>query len=157
MKYASIGSISEGTLRDEDLLGCFASELDDLLRKQPRGFPRKAHRKLINDAERMLKRVCDFDEDLPDDASELVAELSDALNEYSPPYCHFGANEGDGACFGWWLNSEVATDFDGLKVDDLSEVPTGYRGEVLLVNDHGNMTLLVAYAKGKTKEVWAVV
>ena len=47
-------------------------------------------------------------------------------------------------------------DFDGLKVPDLSEVPAKYRGEVLDINDHGNMTLYVKTSRAM-HEVWAIV
>jgi hypothetical protein len=47
-------------------------------------------------------------------------------------------------------------DFDGLKVSDLSEVPPGHTGEVLLVNDHGNMSLYNCN-RGGHREVWGVV
>ncbi|MGH8674178.1 MAG: hypothetical protein ACREVG_07705, partial [Burkholderiales bacterium] len=46
------------------------------------------------------------------------------------------AFSGDGADFGYWLQD--MTDFDGLRVNDTSEVPSDYSGEVLHVNDHGN-------------------
>ncbi len=32
-------------------------------------------------------------------------------------------------------------EFEGLAVGDLSEVSENYRGEVLHINDHGNVTL----------------
>lgn len=47
-------------------------------------------------------------------------------------------------------------DFDGLKVSDLSEVPKDYRGEVAVVNDHGNVTLYVKSAR-KLTEIWSIV
>ena len=46
-------------------------------------------------------------------------------------------------------------DFDGLRVSDLCEVPAGYSGEVLLVNDHGNMSLY-AYSRGRGRELWGI-
>ena len=41
-----------------------------------------------------------------------------------------------------------------LRVNDTSEVPRGYTGEVLHVNDHGNTTLYTA-SRGKLTEVWS--
>lgn len=41
-------------------------------------------------------------------------------------------------------------EFDGKCVNDLSELPKGYRGMVLLVNDHGNVSLLRAFKNGNT-------
>lgn len=150
MRYASIGSISHGTMRAEDLIPCFASELDYLLRKQPRSFKRAEMRKLIREA----NAVSDFDSE---DAQWIMEELFDALNEFAPPYFYFGAHEGDGSDYGFWLSSEIEYSFDGLKVEDTADVPRGYRGEVLHVNDHGNMTLYVCNAKGKLREIWGIV
>lgn len=85
-----------------------------------------------------------------------LEELFNILDAHSLPYFSFGSHEGDGADYGWWLSSSFEEDFDGLKVSDTSEVPTGYAGEVLHVNDHGNITLYV-YSRGRGREVWAVV
>lgn len=45
---------------------------------------------------------------------------------------------------------------DGLKVSDTGDVPRGYSGEVLHVNDHGNATLY-NYVNGRAYEVWGIV
>lgn len=89
-------------------------------------------------------------------AANVLESLFDALQTFAPPYAYFGAHEGDGSDYGYWLDSSFADEFDGLKVDDLSEVPDDYEGEVLEVNDHGNMTLYVS-SNGTYKEIWGVV
>lgn len=149
MRYAEFGSVSEGTLRTEDLLSSFAWELDYQLNRQTKRFARKAMRKLINEARRIDPES--------DDAGYVVEELIGALSEFAPPYAYFGAHPGDGADYGFWLLEYFDHDFDGLKVADTSEVPRGYRGEVLHVNDHGNVTLYVAGSKGKLRQIWACV
>lgn len=153
--YASIGEISSGTMRTEDLLDTFADELEDLVQRNAAAWCSDAGRAerdryvtLIGDA----REIEDFDSE---EASEIVDELSDALGEFAPPYCWFGANENDGASYGFWPCLD-ADEFDGLKVDDTSEVPDDYEGEVLHVNDHGNMTLYSASA-GELTEIWSVV
>lgn len=151
-RYASFGSVSHGTMLTEDLLGSLSDELAYQLRRQSTRFPRKSYRKLINEAQRLIGRYPEGDT-----GSDLVDELFDALNGFAPPYAYFGANEGDGSDYGYWLSSNVAEDFDGLKVDNTSEVPRDYRGEVLHVNDHGNVSLYVANGRGKLRSVWAVV
>jgi hypothetical protein len=155
IRHASFGEVSSGTLRSEDLLSAFSAELDYQLKRQVSRFPRAAHRKLIRDAEKMLETMEDAEHE-PDGASDLVAELEDALCGFAPPYGYFGAAEGDGACFGFWLN-DFMDGFDGLRVADTSEVPKGYRGEVLHVNDHGNVTLYVSNGRGTLREVWGCV
>lgn len=44
-------------------------------------------------------------------------------------------------------------EFDGECVNDLSEVSKGYRGLVLHVNDHGNVTLYMAFKCGTVHEI----
>jgi len=154
IRYASFGTVSHATLRSEDLLDAFATELDYQLKRQVKRFPRKAHRKLIREANAIVNATSREEEW----ASELVSDLQDALNDFAPPYAYFGTTEGDGSDFGYWISADSIEDnFDGLKVDDTSAVPPDYRGEVLHVNNHGNMTLYVAASHGKLREIWAVV
>lgn len=149
MRRAEFGSISSGTMRASDLIPTFAAELGSLLCIQPRSFPRRELRQLIREAD----QIKDYDTGRADD---VLGALFDALGEFAPPYAYFGARPGDGADYGFWLPDDFGADFDGLKVDDLSEIPSDYSGEVLHVNDHGNVTLY-ASRKGKLKEVWSLV
>lgn len=155
-KFASFGSVSSGTLRAEDLATAFADELEYQIGRQPKSYRRREARKLITEADHAANNA-KTDTSLLDD---LVEALREALEEFAPPYAYFGAHIGDGADFGYWVSDDVFEShgsFDGLRVDDLSEVPKTYRGEVLHVNDHGNATLYVAQSRGKLKEVWRVV
>lgn len=143
MSKYTIGSISHGTMRPEDLIPEFIYTLKQL-------DTEKKYTELIIEAE----AITDFDSD---DASELLNEdLFNALNDMAPPYFYFGSHPGDGSDYGFWLSEDSLEDFDGLKVDDTSEVPDDYVGEVIHVNDHGNTTLYVADG-GKLTEVWAIV
>ena len=92
-----------------------------------------------------------------EDSGYDLEDLFDALNEYAMPGFYFGSHPGDGADYGFWLDEDIEHNFDGLKVDDLSEIPTGYIGEVLHVNDHGNMTLYYNGANGRLYEIWSIV
>jgi hypothetical protein len=92
-----------------------------------------------------------------DDASyDLNEALFYALNEYAGPYFYFGSHPGDGSDYGFWLTEFIEDEFDGLKVSDSSEIPAKYRGEVLIVNDHGNTTLAVQTSR-TLREVWSIV
>lgn len=157
-QITTFGSISSGTLLSKDLVPCFADELESILKQIKLAKRNDNHVKLLAE--------CKAIDDCPlpvdwnsDEASEIVNELFVALTEYAPAYGYFGAHPGDGAVYGYWLSEGFPDDgFDGLKVDDLDEVPDHYAGEVLHINDHGNMTL---YTKVKDKrevsEVWAIV
>jgi hypothetical protein len=98
--YATIGSVSEGTLRSEDLINTFAWELCQyrntlhITREQ-----RKRFTALLDEANEF---GLDVEAQETYDASELVEELFRALEELAPPYAYFGTLEGDGANFGFW-------------------------------------------------------
>lgn len=155
---AHFGSVSHGTLRSEDLISSFSGELADMPGVR-------------SNKETVLLAECDaweeFDEENEDSAallsheeqgSELVNDLIDALQEYAPAYAYFGTHPGDGADFGFWLSESFPEEFDGRKVSDLADVEDSYRGEILVVNDHGNMTLYVTDGPAHTlREIWAVV
>ena len=156
MKNHNIGSVSTATMREQDLLPRFAEEL---LRQKP---CRRVHRSLACKVLRRVSKCIDgrFGEAdeyfASEDAGWDLEALTDALQEYAPAYFYFGSHPGDGADFGFWLSESFEEDFDGLRVSDLCEVPAGYSGEVLLVNDHGNMSLY-AYSRGRGRELWGIV
>jgi len=140
------GSISHGTMRNEDLIPVFADTLEELDKANDGN-----HSDLIHDA----NLVEDFEND---EAYFILEDLFNALDEYSAPYCYFGAHEGDGSDYGFWFSEDaVDATFDGLKVNDLSEVPDDYVGEIFLTNDHGNLIFLVQELKPVLREVWAIV
>lgn len=155
MKHTNIGSISTATLRNQDLVPLFLNTLKET--------DRTAYEKVVTCS--ALKALTLEDDDVwwqSDDSFALLDSLFDALDESSPPYFHFGAHEGDGADFGWWLSHDALDEEfseygDGLRVSDTSEVPDNYTGEVLRVSDHGNATLYVADGKGNLEEQWGVV
>lgn len=145
MKTVKFGSISSGTMQPRDLIPAFAYELQALAEADE-------HVELIAEANTWEED----DENTEDMADDILQELFDALQEAAPQYGYFGAHPGDGADYGFWLSEAALSQFDGLRVDDTSEVPADYSGEVLHVNDHGNMTLYAAN-KGELTEVWGVV
>jgi hypothetical protein len=141
---------------------------------------KREHLKLIREIEcRMNTDATDY-ADSPsgeyfdsEDATYDLESLFDALEYYAMPYFYFGAHPGDGSDYGYWLSEGFDEDFvnvtanyargakasefpDQIKVNDTSEVPRGYTGEVLHVNDHGNCTLY-AYNRGRSREIWAIV
>ena len=153
---AEIGSISSGTMQPRDLIPVFADEL----------------RRLDDDGSytyATLVAECDCltgedyesnDDDTTDRIGFILEELFDALDSFCPPYVGFGSHEGDGADFGFWpsidaLEGDARYEDSVVKVNDHSEIPKGWTGYVMLVNDHGNVTLLEPVIE--YREVWAVV
>ena len=134
-KTPSIGSVSTGTLRPEDLIPAFVDALADF---KPR---------LAAKYDREFSAVVDRDFELNDpDSAETLGficdELQTALSDVCPPYMYFGTLAGDGADFGFWPDwDSIDNDEDVLRVADLSDVPRGYSGYALVVNDHGNAAL----------------
>ena len=145
-RYALPGTVSEGTLRPEDLIPAFADALESLAKQAGNMTPELLA--LIEDA-----RQPDC---WPSDDPSLIFELEDALQEYAPPLFYFGAHEGDGACFGFWPSSFALEDFDGERISDLADLPADYTGEALLVNDHGNVSFYDCEG-GKVRLVWSIV
>lgn len=152
-KEYPIGSVSSATMREEDLIPSFLWELKNLAKRNRNGGDLKLV-KVIQ------KRIDDHDRAEfwgTEGATWDLEALFDALDEYAGPYFYFGAHPGDGADYGFWLSDFFQGDFEGLKVTDLADVPRDYAGEILVVNDHGNMSL---YNKARTqepREIWAVV
>lgn len=158
-----IGSISSGTLRSEDLIQAFVDELEDLIRGNGKtGMANEGELKLVTEARDWLDSCESVEDDSVDiggtvyddeTGSELVNDLIDALNEYAPDYCHFGASEGDGADFGFWPSIDSLEE-DARNEDRVLKVDAGDEPDFFMsVNDHGNVTLY----RVTLEEVWSVV
>ena len=162
---ASFGSISSGTLRTEDVLAAFADELERIIRaaaancgiREPETLDQY---QLVRDARALLERGSDdWTDGEREAATRLVREgLKDALNEYAPPYCYFGARPGDGADFGFWLDEDALRaairDGDILEVVDQRDAERSVIPEHLYrVNARGNATLYDLHLD----EIWSIV
>ena len=148
MAKVHIGSISTGTLRTEDLLEAFAAELDGL-----RGTSR-SHYQLVFDAQNRYY-LDDGRDEREEEAAEIVNELIDALNEYAPPFCYFGALEGDGADFGFWPDVD-ALEEEMRYAEDTADADTKYLPDsnvLVQVSDHGNVMVMDM----NHKELWSCV
>lgn len=140
------GSVSSGTMQPRDLIPAFLDCLEYFNNNK------HAYKALIKEGKRIIQKG-DFESE---DASYYLDELLDALNSFALPYTYFGSHSGDGADYGFWVDEYIDSDFDGLRVEDLIDVPKGYSGDVLFINDHGNMTLY-SCTKGRMREIWSVV
>ena len=181
MTTATLGSISSGTLRTADLLDAFADALESIIDGE-QGARADVGRfeQLISDARAWLEREqlesADSGGDHDGNGGDLVEELADALQEFAPPYCYFGAHEGDGADFGFWPDWGAIDEARAGRNPELEsgdELPCAccFDGsDFLVVNDHGNATLYAKHtvvhqpesytsmsAHNEWREVWSVV
>lgn len=85
INQANIGTVSCGTMVDQDLFDAFISELEYL---DP-----AAHNDFIEEMQ-----------DHGDSISDSVERLFDVLDEYAPDGAYFGAHVGDGCDYGFWQN-----------------------------------------------------
>jgi hypothetical protein len=148
---ASFGSVSSGTMRAQDLIPDFCWELRHL------GHRAAELTRIESRCNRALSgKFGEDDAYFTDEMSSFDLEsLTDMLQEHAPAYAYFGSHPGDGADYGFWLSESFEYDFeafDGIKVADTDDIPRGYTGEVLQINDHGNMTLYHASISASLKK-----
>jgi hypothetical protein len=135
-KTLDVGSYSHGTLREADL----ASTLADMLREGEH-----------DDSELLALLDSIASENEEEDASEVITDAMDALQEYAPPFCYVGMHEGDGSDLGVWFDhdsfEEACRDGSVLKIGDSSELDDMSPSEIAahdfiaVVSDHGNVSL----------------
>ena len=94
------GTVSDGTLRPEDLVPVFADEYVRL-----GGNAGKVRSFYKHVKEYHMTHFIHFTDNLQWD----LEELFDLLNGLAPEGYYFGAHEGDGADFGFWKTEEVGT------------------------------------------------
>jgi len=154
MAQFQLGSISTGTLRQQDLLSAFAQTLSSLESTKfyaevgPDSLELYHGSELVRQAPAMLDAL-DNTTPLATGAvsnpyvGEYLDWLTDALQEYCPPFVYFGTLEGDGADFGFWpdrdaieeimpLDRNVGEGDDEITID----------GVIVQVSDHGNVTVM---------------
>ena len=156
-----IGTISEGTLRTEDIGASLIWHLDQI-NLDTNDFDTYRKLKLeFSTAAYGLMTKCDSH------IEHIYDEMKAIADNYLPDYCYLGMNIGDGADFGVWPDDALFEDttqgsFDGyvyrstIETNSVEEhVPAGY-SHYLAINDHGNCTLWAR--NGDTwKECWAIV
>lgn len=156
-----IGTISEGTLRPEDLIPALLDALQGIRLS-------REDRTKVREIARMVDQY-DADNDEPqtilgeiidaDTYGGFADDLQTIAEGYAPPYAYVGTLDGDGACFGVWPTIPEDRDEDVTRVDAggawyrPGKVSTPY---VLEVNDHGNATLYERRGR-QWREVWSVV
>lgn len=168
IKPASVGSISHGTLRTEDLLEAFGDELEWQIRRNGEYFSRPENFAERNRLNAIHGEYLDcYGEDgetiepsKEETANELVNEtLPDALQSFCLPYFYFGAHFGDGSDFGFWPDDiENIKEQVGFVSSREQEYPDDdFLGEWLHINERGNCTLYVRENVDKDRQIWALV
>jgi hypothetical protein len=110
--------VSSDTLRPEDLLPSYWSAVESLAQLAGKASPIAAD--TLADLERLVgedSSETNWNDEL---ACQLLEELTDCLQELAPCGFGFGSQEGDGACFGFWLTEDwqEAIEHLGLDGDD---------------------------------------
>jgi len=163
---AKIGSVISGTMRPQDVIPALLQALLPLDILAYNEFVELAGGSIIRSRKiKPLQLFYDitWEEDdaifwMVDDVPDLLSELLDMLNDKAPPFCYFGAHEGNGSDFGFWVNIEAVeqavTDGELLSFsDDLpDEIP---ENDFIVVNDHGNVSLYHVVRSFET--VWEIV
>lgn len=102
---AATGSVSEGTMREEDLIPAFWEVLEAT-------DPERA--KELQEEHDEVVVILTLDEPTQDQADQVVWFLSEnlwiAMEDMAPEGYYFGAHEGDGSDYGYW---SVENDYDG--------------------------------------------
>lgn len=90
----------------------------------------------------------------PDDMEyhDAWSEAETYLEQFLPPYCYLGSN--DSGDWGVWPNVD---DEEVLRVEDLSQVHLLFKGNLFIVNDHGNVTCAFVEKQTIGTTHWSVV
>jgi hypothetical protein len=97
---------SVDTLKTEDLLVKFWSVAEDLAARSNRPYLLNAD--TVTSLQRLVGEDSSADDWDDDDAARTLEDLTEALNDAAPVGFHFGSQDGDGACFGFWLSEDWA-------------------------------------------------
>jgi hypothetical protein len=103
---AAVGTISHGTMKTQDLLRAFASELERLTGGGDPIDPVMGSG-LVSDAREWAKRL-DGDPSLDDVdcADDILNDVANALDAFAPEGCYFGPHYGDESDWGFWPRDE---------------------------------------------------
>ena len=162
--HFDLGSISEGTLKTEDIGNNLIWHLDRI----------DMDTNDLNTFNKLKKEFSTAVEDPKYNCADcdcyieyIFDEITEIADNYTPDYCYLGMHENDGADFGVWVVSELFEDtrqgsYDGMvyrstvHTNGVDEpVPSEY-SHYLAVNDHGNCTLWSR--DGETwRECWSIV
>jgi hypothetical protein len=146
-----IGSVSSGTMRDQDLIPTFVDHL--LWLDSDNGLSKSIQEKLDDEnfdaVNYYSTEECTWDLD----------ELFEELDKFSLPFTYFGANEGDGSDYGFWVYWDWVNDDedeDAFHVNDLGDVLDDYSGLVMLHTSTYKASLYKMDDNNNLIEIWSV-
>jgi len=157
-----IGSISDGTLKTEDIGNNLIWHMDrlDLDTNDLNTF-----NKLKKEFSDEIEHLEESEEEYSEKLENIFDEIKEIADNYTPDYCYLGMHQDDGDDFGVWVVSELFEDttqgsYDGC-VYRSTIATNGVRSEhipaeythYLAVNDHGNCTL---WARNGDTDTWKV-
>lgn len=139
---AELGTVSSGTMRKEDLIPAF---IDTLRHHNP-------EHALIAEYDALPDELDELTEEQEEQTDYMLEELFDALNDYAPAFCYFGAHPGNGTDYGFWFDSDALDDArrygeciaieNHLDPEEVEMLITAADAEYAChVNDHGNVTI----------------
>lgn len=119
-----LGSVSHGTMREEDLIPAFLEVLDAVDPELAADLGSAWEAMLDEDGR-------NIDDGKEEEASELCHHLFDLLDAIAPEGSSFGAHEGDGADYGFWLFDEGDDNENYFDAEDEPENPYAGPGGLL--------------------------
>lgn len=114
--------VSTDTLRLEDLLPRYWQTAEQLAQLADR--PALINLSTLASLERLAGEDSHESDWNDEEACQLLEELTDTLQDVAPVGFYFGASEGDGACFGFWLGEDWAEALETLGLD--GDDPAGW-------------------------------
>lgn len=101
--YGLIGGLISGTHRPADLVPAFIRAIESFKNRKVKG-----QYSIVNYAKTFMEKASLTPAIwYKNEAAEVVNDLMGALNDFALPFCYFGANVGDGADFGFWVDWEA--------------------------------------------------
>ncbi len=166
-KQLQIGSISDGTLKTEDIGNNLIWHMQRLDNSPSPSADLILFNKLAREFSEEIEHLAESEEEYSEKLENIFDQIKEIADNYTPDYCYVGMSDCDGADFGVWPEPDLFIPttqggYDGyvftstIETNSVEEhVPAEYT-HYLAVNDHGNCTLWSR--DGDTwKECWSVV
>lgn len=147
-----LGTVSRATMITGDLICSFMTVLE----KWALDLYHHAEARLGEIKDICLSNHGEVDEDYDAQLEDFLHEgLFDALNSIAPPFCYFGAHEGDGSDYGFWVSNEALDEaIDNatvLEVNDSKQWSHEHAYSVIKTETGHIKTLLDKFGE----EVWS--